>query len=606
MSSKNVVARRRLTHPIALAKPGALGCLVLWTIMTPLLSAQSKQDCSPTWTPELPNCLDQNWTNETRDRHWFIDQGSLMMPYEWFKALEKEGGQPFADGLDRYGFITDFIGKKLPGASDAPVHRELPIGFTVGKHWKLGVDFVGLTCAACHSGLILYKDKRYIIEGAPAMVDFDRFLTELVAAMDATALDFGRWQRFAARIPGTEPKLKDDFTKRKDKLAERAATDKPSDSAGPAGFGRLDAFGHIFNRVVVEHLGNPKEVVAKSPSDAPASFPALWDIAQHSHVQWNYSAPNLGVGESAPGSLIRNIGEVLGVFGEVEIVPGSSLFGYQWTPWRYSGSVSGRMGNLRTIEGDLAKLRSPQWPFGGLKTPAVDAGRKVFATNCSSCHVEINRLHSLPGIPIVPVRISEVQTDPEHDRAIRERTAPAGKLAGAPAGALLFKLPLGLESLSPQPTSIETNNVKIALLTAHLALNLVPTLEERFKAFLLGIQDDKVTPKDVYKARPLNGVWATAPYLHNGSIPNLRELLTAPGKRQKRFCVGDRKFDAGDVGYQAYFKDARDGACPQGTSLVKTGPKDEAPKGSSNMGHPYGSELTPAERDNLIEFLKSL
>ena len=141
MSSKNVVARRRLTHPIALAKPGALGCLVLWTIMTPLLSAQSKQDCSPTWTPELPNCLDQNWTNETRDRHWFIDQGSLMMPYEWFKALEKEGGQPFADGLDRYGFITDFIGKKLPGASDAPVHRELPIGFTVGKHWKLGVDF---------------------------------------------------------------------------------------------------------------------------------------------------------------------------------------------------------------------------------------------------------------------------------------------------------------------------------------------------------------------------------------------------------------------------------------------------------------------------------
>ena len=51
-----------------------------------------------------------------------------------------------------------------------------------------------------------------------------------------------------------------------------------------------------------------------------------------------------------------------------------------------------------------------------------------------------------------------------------------------------------------------------------------------------------------YRARPLDGVWATAPYLHNGSVPTLRDVLIPQNQRPKKFCVGSRQFDPVNVG----------------------------------------------------------
>ena len=48
---------------------------------------------------------------------------------------------------------------------------------------------------------------------------------------------------------------------------------------------------------------------------------------------------------------------------------------------------------------------------------------------------------------------------------------------------------------------------------------------------------------------PLDGIWATAPYLHNGSVPTLRALLAPPDQRPKTFYVGSRDFDPVNVGY---------------------------------------------------------
>jgi cytochrome c peroxidase len=93
-----------------------------------------------------------------------------------------------------------------------------------------------------------------------------------------------------------------------------------------------------------------------------------------------------------------------------------------------------------------------------------------------------------------------------------------------------------------------------------------------------------------YKARPLNGIWATAPYLHNGSVPNLDELLKPAMSRMKTFHVGSREFDPVHLG----FKD--DGPFLFDTSLP----------GNSNAGHEYSGPLTDDERMQLIEYLKSL
>ena len=104
-----------------------------------------------------------------------------------------------------------------------------------------------------------------------------------------------------------------------------------------------------------------------------------------------------------------------------------------------------------------------------------------------------------------------------------------------------------------------------------------------------------------YKARSLNGIWATAPYLHNGSVPTLYDLLLP--KKQKgdpdtdeyrpdTFQVGSRQFDPTKVGLRSAGYD--------GFTF------DTLRRGNSNAGHLYGTKLKPEERWDLVEYLKSL
>jgi hypothetical protein len=100
-----------------------------------------------------------------------------------------------------------------------------------------------------------------------------------------------------------------------------------------------------------------------------------------------------------------------------------------------------------------------------------------------------------------------------------------------------------------------------------------------------------------YKARPLDGIWATAPYLHNGSVPNLWQLLLPAGQRDKKFWVGSREIDTKNVGFKT---DQVPGGSEFDTSLP----------GNSNSGHDSpaygGGKMTDAQRWDLIEYLKSL
>ncbi len=114
-----------------------------------------------------------------------------------------------------------------------------------------------------------------------------------------------------------------------------------------------------------------------------------------------------------------------------------------------------------------------------------------------------------------------------------------------------------------------------------------------------------------YRARPLDGVWATAPYLHNGSVPTLHAMLVPQNDRPKKLCVGSRQFDPMKVGL-----DAVEMNCATGLTTL-----DTAQLANSNRGHSFegteanitklppgviGRELTPTERDDLIEYLKTL
>jgi hypothetical protein len=108
----------------------------------------------------------------------------------------------------------------------------------------------------------------------------------------------------------------------------------------------------------------------------------------------------------------------------------------------------------------------------------------------------------------------------------------------------------------------------------------------------LAAQAGPVKTDAIYKARPLDGIWATAPYLHNGSVPTLWELLQEPDKRMKVFYVGRRDFDPKNVGFES-----------------ATGPYkfDTSLRGNSNSGHAAGTrELTEPQKRALLEYLKTL
>jgi cytochrome c553 len=107
-------------------------------------------------------------------------------------------------------------------------------------------------------------------------------------------------------------------------------------------------------------------------------------------------------------------------------------------------------------------------------------------------------------------------------------------------------------------------------------------------------------PVPVYKARPLNGIWATAPYLHNGSVPTLYDLLLPQIKRPKIFGYFDGEMDTHKVG----LKDAS--ANPKAFIFRTFNEDGSVIIGNWNGGHEYGVTLDEQQRMDLLEFVKGL
>jgi Cytochrome c peroxidase len=99
-----------------------------------------------------------------------------------------------------------------------------------------------------------------------------------------------------------------------------------------------------------------------------------------------------------------------------------------------------------------------------------------------------------------------------------------------------------------------------------------------------------------YNVQHLDGIWLRAPYLHNGSVPSLRDLLKPPAERPRVFYRGYDVYDAGNVGFIV-----------QGDEAEKVGTRyDVSQKGNGNQGHDFGTSLPEVEKDALIEYLKTL
>ena len=99
-----------------------------------------------------------------------------------------------------------------------------------------------------------------------------------------------------------------------------------------------------------------------------------------------------------------------------------------------------------------------------------------------------------------------------------------------------------------------------------------------------------------YANHPLDGIWLRAPYLHNGSVPTLRDLLDAPGSRPKVFYRGYDVYDQVKLGFVS------DVEAADGQLFSRY---DTSVPGNGNMGHEYGTSLPGADKDAIVEYLKT-
>lgn len=508
------------------------------------------------------------WDPQQRTGYYALDQGSRLIPLAWLKALKQRDGQPFlAESLQRYGYLAN------PASGIG-----LPVGFTSAG--TAGDEKVGLTCAACHTRQIEVDGTAYRIDGGPALVDFQTFLSDLDAAVGEVLETEATFKAFARAVlgdaaPDTGAALRTQVQAWYDRFHLMTTKSLPPQ---PWGYGRLDAIGMIFNRLLGLDIGSPPDfIIAENlhVADAPARYPFLWNAAKQSKTQWTGIVRN----DSDALATARNLGQVFGVFAEFHPQKLPSGHIDAWS----RNSIP--LANLRRLEDMTKAIGPPRWPWR-IDEALADRGAEVFKATCAKgCH-EPKPSSENPNYWETP--ILDVGTDTRQLDLI-ERTAASGVLAGQPAadgGA-------PLQAEGEKALRILAFSAGYTLLTAPRTIsgNEADDEGEQLK------QDELYRKrKGGYEARVLEGVWAAAPYLHNGSVPSLRELLKPAATREPKFeigpaydieAVGLAKEQTGDV------------------TLTTTGCEDSN-SGNSRCGHEYGTDLSDADKSALLEYLKRL
>jgi len=196
------------------------------------------------------------------------------------------------------------------------------------------------------------------------------------------------------------------------------------------------------------------------------------------------------------------------------------------------------LSGIRRIELFLTDLPVTPYPFP-VDQQLAAKGKAVFDRECASCHAPDSELLT----EVVP--IEEIGTDPHR-----------------------------LEALTP---------------------DLLHALDTMF----IGGQVNHpggYRKTNGYSRVPLDGLWACGPYLHNGSVPTLWDLLQPPEQRPKVFYRGYDVFDQEKVGFISSGPAAEAEGFRYDTSLP----------GNGNQGHTYGTNLSVNEKKALLEYLKSL
>jgi hypothetical protein len=555
------------------------------------------------------------------------------VPLDWIKALKHPDGSGFLDdGFGRYGYLPNPT-SPTPG---------LPVGFLSAPYD--GHPYLSMTCSACHTRQIEIDGAPLRIDGGPALVDFRSLFDDMDAAFGKIDTEDAAFSTFAAAVLGADAskpaqdKLRQDFREwftPFHTIFQLAL--HPKIQRRPLGLewgpGRADAVSMIFNRVAGLDIGGASHrIIEKNieAADAPVRYPFVWNAARQYLTQWPGFAKN---GDDVLG-LARNVGEVYGVFGK--FMPERTGLPIPLPGLRvsYLDGSSLNFPGLMRAETLIRKLEPPKWP-GQLDAALVKEGDEIFDWPASKggcgpgCHEvkTIDKTKEPPRLCAKPddtwlTPVQAVGTDGA-EYAVLGRKAQTGVLEGEPVPLPPFTNKLHKEdkifnilsaavvqsiirapARSTDPflfdpivqSCLKARSGDPVKDIGALRANIVEVLKESLAA----LYKTDLPPKPAYESRVMKGIWAAAPYLHNGSAPTLADLLKPPAQRPPAFAVGPA-YDLENVGLaktQSKFN-----------FIYKTtadcGGKGDA-SANSRCGHNFGTQLNDHQKKAILEYLKSL
>jgi cytochrome c5 len=560
-------------------------------LMVSLLSTAACRESKPPAAPATPTArqvvqLNQGWSEREARFYDHANEGTNLAPLEFVLNLPDpaKDGSRFVDKLSAYGFI--------PSDKSASNPHGLPVGFAIDdRPAKFGDRvYVGITCSACHSRQLTYSKASgqagwiLPVYGGPGLVDFQRFNRDFYDAIFALLDNDKLAGAFAQGVLGRAPGADDLAALRKEirDFSEPVAVTRSilSDWKIPAadfGPGNLNALsqGNYNNLGLFASLGK-KGLVAPS-TDPPAkprfegsvNLPPLWFAHADTWAQWFAEIHDPGPRnwiQSVSSSAVRPPKMVASLKGAVVL-------------------ASIHFDNIAQIQRSLELLRTPKWPeavFGSLDRAKVEEGRALYEEHCARCHTRTALPPNSLGIVFKERPAFDVGSDPT---SYREFAADAAiRVAGLRrlSGGMLAMRQAQLAATFGQDTASNYMNLYSRGRPNEFAL-----AKDDYKD-----AKDATWPKTgaAYWASPLEGIFASSPYFHNGSVRTLRDVLTPPAERPKTFRTGTTEFDVDGVGLQS-----------DGPFIY-----DTSEPGKGNGGHVAGTDLPQDKKAALIEYLKSL
>jgi mono/diheme cytochrome c family protein len=507
-------------------------------------------------------------------------------------------------------------------------------------------------------------------------VRIGHFAPVLLGSMTSTYVNPFKFDRFARKVLGEEAyeregthRLRQEFRKVLRDLMAQAGTERWRDLyPTEEGFGRTDALARIANTVFADKIDPANYRIG----NAPVSYPYLWNIWKFDWVQYTASvsqpmARNVGeaMGVGAAVHFMDPYGRPIGAAERyrtsvrLDDVQRIETTLQALRPPRWPEDLLGAIDRAKAARGRVLFDRHCQGCHG--PHVAVDAIKKRDAPLKTSAEplwlIEAKDIRDIGTDPQSALNfstneldLSNAGLDPQTVRAllrkqlveyqrrsaaaIPELEAEVQRLErqGAAGKDLLLRTEEALADakqsfdryLTDERIQQSLDRLDLRRVTSGVGLNILglvirdryyterafsPEMRDCFEGF--GMLDIPQVLQG-YKPRPLEGVWATPPFLHNGSVPNLYELLSPAYERSRTFVVGRREFDPRKVGY------VTEGLSKSGFVF------DTRLPGNMNTGHEFragyvpfdeqrpeliqfgviGPELTPDERWEIIEYLK--